>query len=39
MAAWRKKLFITMARNAAGAAEYFRLPDARTVSTSGRIHV
>jgi KUP system potassium uptake protein len=39
MAAWRKKLFVTMARNAAGAADYFRLPDGRTVSTSGRIHL
>jgi KUP system potassium uptake protein len=39
MAAWRKKLFVTMARNAAGAADYFRLPDDRTVSTSGRIHL
>jgi KUP system potassium uptake protein len=39
MASWRKKLFVTMARNAAGAAEYFRLPDGRTFSTSGRIHL
>jgi KUP system potassium uptake protein len=39
MAAWRKKLFVTMARNAAGAAEYFSLPDGRTFSTSGRIHL
>jgi KUP system potassium uptake protein len=39
MATWRKKLFVTMARNAAGAAEYFRLPDNRTVTTSGRIHL
>jgi hypothetical protein len=30
---------VTMARNAAGAAEYFRLPDNRTVTTSGRIHL
>jgi KUP system potassium uptake protein len=39
MAAWRKKLYLTMARNAAGAAEYFSLPDGRTFSTSGRIHL
>jgi KUP system potassium uptake protein len=39
MAGWRKKLFVTMARNAASAADYFRLPDRRTVTTSGRIHL
>jgi KUP system potassium uptake protein len=39
MAPWRKKLFVAMARNAANPAEYFRLPDARTVTTSGRIHL
>jgi KUP system potassium uptake protein len=39
MAAWRKKLFVTMARNAASAADYFRLPDDRTFTTSGRIHL
>ena len=39
MAAWRKKLFVTMARNAASAADYFSLPDRRTITTSGRIHV
>jgi KUP system potassium uptake protein len=37
MAPWRKRLFIAMARNAANPAEYFRLPDNRTVTTSGRI--
>jgi KUP system potassium uptake protein len=37
MAPWRKQLFIAMARNAANPAEYFRLPDNRTVTTSGRI--
>jgi len=37
MASWRKKLFVTMARNAASPAEYFRLPDSQTVTTSGRI--
>jgi len=39
MAAWRKKLFVTMARNAAGPAQYFRLPDTRTLTTSGRIQL
>jgi KUP system potassium uptake protein len=37
LAAWRKKLFVTMARNAANPAEYFRLPDSQTVTMSGRI--
>ena len=39
MAAWRKKLFVAMARNAAGPAQYFRLPDTRTLTTSGRIQL
>jgi KUP system potassium uptake protein len=34
---WRKKLFVTMARNAANPAEYFRLPDDRTITMSGRV--
>ena len=37
MAAWRKKLFVTMARNAADPARYFRLPDDQTVTMGGRI--
>jgi KUP system potassium uptake protein len=37
MSQWRKKLFVTMARNAADPAEYFRLPENRTVSMSGRV--
>jgi KUP system potassium uptake protein len=37
MAPWRKKLYVAMARNAADPADYFRLPDMRTVITSGRI--
>ena len=37
MAAWRKKLFVTMARNAADPAKYFRLPDDQTVTMGGRI--
>jgi len=36
---WRKKLFVTMARNAADPAEYFRLPESRTVSMSGRVEL
>jgi KUP system potassium uptake protein len=39
MALWRKKLYVAMARNAADPAKYFRLPDTRTVSTSGRIQL
>jgi KUP system potassium uptake protein len=39
MSAWRKKLFVTMSRNAADPAEYFRLPDDQTVMMSGRIQV
>jgi KUP system potassium uptake protein len=39
MGAWAKKLFVTMARNAASPAEYFRLPDDRTVTTSGRVQL
>lgn len=34
---WRKKLFVMMARNATNPAEYFRLPDDRTISMSGRV--
>jgi len=37
MVPWRKKLFVTMARNAANPAEYYRLPDDRTVMMSGRV--
>ncbi len=39
MARWRKKLFLAIARNAANPAQYFRLPDSRTVSMSGRIQL
>ncbi len=39
MAAWRKKLFVTMARNAADPVRYFRLPDTRTFTTSGRVQL
>jgi KUP system potassium uptake protein len=37
MASWRKKLYVAMARNAADPADYFRLPDSGTVTTSGII--
>jgi KUP system potassium uptake protein len=37
MASWRKRLYVAMARNASDPADYFRLPDDRTVTTSGRI--
>lgn len=37
MAFWRKKLYVAMARNASDPADYFRLPDSRTIMTSGRI--
>jgi len=37
MAMWRKRLYVVMARYAADPADYFRLPDDQTVTTSGRI--
>ena len=37
MSTWRKKLFLTMARNAANPAAYFRLPDNQTVTMGERI--
>jgi KUP system potassium uptake protein len=39
MSAWRKKIFVTMSRNAANPAEYFRLPDNHTVTMSGRVQL
>ena len=39
MSPWRKKLFVAMARNAADPAEYFRLPENRTVSMSGHVEL
>jgi KUP system potassium uptake protein len=39
LAGWRKNLFVTMARNAANPAEYFRLPDNQTVTMSARIQL
>jgi KUP system potassium uptake protein len=37
MSAWRKKLFLAMARNAANPVRYFRLPDDRTVVMGERV--
>ena len=37
MSSWRKKLFLTMAHNAANPARYFGLPDDRTVTMGERI--
>jgi KUP system potassium uptake protein len=39
MSTWRKKLFLTLARNAASPVEYFRLPDNRTVTIGERIEL
>jgi KUP system potassium uptake protein len=37
LARWRKKIFVTMARNAANPAEYFRLPENRTITIGCRV--
>jgi KUP system potassium uptake protein len=37
LSSWRKRLFLTMAHNAANPARYFGLPDARTVTMGERI--
>ena len=39
MSSWRKRLFLTMAHNAANPVEYFALPDNRTVTMGARIDV
>jgi KUP system potassium uptake protein len=39
MSSWRKKLFLTLARNAANPVEYFKLPDNRTVTIGERIEL
>ena len=39
MAGWRERLFATMARNARGAAEYFRLPDNTVVELGTRVQI
>jgi KUP system potassium uptake protein len=37
MSRWRKKLFVTVARNAASPVDYFRLPDERTITIGSQI--
>jgi KUP system potassium uptake protein len=39
MRGWRKRLFVTMARNAASPVEYFRLPGERTVTIGSQIEL
>jgi KUP system potassium uptake protein len=39
MAAWRKKLFVAMARNAANPAEYYRLPDNHAITMGWRVQL
>jgi KUP system potassium uptake protein len=39
MSAWRKRLFLTMAHNAANPVRHFRLPDDRTVTMGERIRL
>jgi KUP system potassium uptake protein len=37
MARWRKRLFLTMAHNAANPVAFFRLPDEQTVTMGERV--
>jgi KUP system potassium uptake protein len=37
MSAWRKRLFLILAHNAANPVVYFRLPDDRTVTMGERV--
>ena len=39
MGAWRKRLFILMARNAPSASAYFALPPARVVEMGEQVHL
>jgi KUP system potassium uptake protein len=39
MATWRKRLFVTMARNAASPVDYFQLPRDRTVTLGSQIEL
>jgi KUP system potassium uptake protein len=39
MAGWRKRLFVSMARNAASPVDYFKLPSDRTVSLGSTIEL
>lgn len=37
MAFWRERLFVTMVRNARGAADYFRLPSNRVIELGAQV--
>ena len=39
MRRWRKRLFVTISRNAASPVEYYCLPDHRTVTLGARVEV
>jgi KUP system potassium uptake protein len=39
MRAWRKRLYVAMARNAASPVDYFHLPRERTVSLGSMIEL
>jgi KUP system potassium uptake protein len=39
MSQWRKKLFLALAHNAASPAEYFRLPESRTVVMGSQVDI
>jgi KUP system potassium uptake protein len=39
MRMWRKRLFLAMAHNAASPAEYFRLPETRTVVMGSQVDI
>jgi KUP system potassium uptake protein len=39
MQRWRKKLFVTIAKQAANPAEYFNLPDERTIVMGSHVNV
>lgn len=39
MAEWRERLFVTMSRNASGAADFFRLPDNAVVELGTRVQI
>lgn len=39
MAAWRKRLFVAISRNAASTASYFGLPDDRVIALGSHVDV
>lgn len=39
MPRWRKRLFVTLSRNAASPVEYFRLPADRTVAVGSQVEL